>query len=172
MKNRMVIFGSIIVLVAAGIFLMMWRSHIMGPGARLTAGGLVAVSSSGTPIPFQGTLPPCVNATGTCENTATQAVDGLLVSLTLNPYPPSMSKLSDFEITLADAGGQAISDATITLDLTMPGMYMPPNQLNLQQAGNGKYHASGRFTMRGPWRMEAVITIGVKTQSVYFDVWL
>ena len=122
-EQKAVIFGSIIVLAAAGIFLMMWRSHIMGPGARVTAGGLVAVSSSGTPMPVQaakGTLP---------ENMALQEADGLLVSLTLNPYPPSMSKPSDFEITLTDADGQAISDATISLDLTMPGMYMPPNKL-------------------------------------------
>ena len=165
-EQKAVIFGSIIVLAAAGIFLMMWRSHIMGPGARVTAGGLVAVSSSGTPMPVQagkGTLP---------ENMALQEADGYLVSLTLNPYPPSMSKPSDFEITLTDLDGQAISDATISLDLTMPGMYMPPNKLDLEPSGDGKYRSSGHFTMRGPWRMEAIITMGGKTQSVFFDVWL
>ena len=165
-EQKAVIFGSIIVLAAAGIFLMMWRSHIMGPGARVTAGGLVAVSSSGTPMPVQagkGTLP---------ENMASQEADGYLVSLTLNPYPPSMSKPSNFEITLTDLDGQAISDATISLDLTMPWMYMPPNKLDLEPSGDGKYRSSGHFTMRGPWRMEAIITMGGKTQSVFFDVWL
>jgi hypothetical protein len=169
MKNRTVIFGSIIVLLAGGIFLMMWRSHIMGPGARLTAGGLVAASSQGTPMP----VPAVQAAKGTLPaNTAMQEADGLLVSLTLNPYPPSMSKPSDFEITLTDANGQTISDATLRLDLTMPGMYMPPNQLDLQPVGEGKYQATGHFTMRGPWRMEVIITNNGKTQSVFFDVWL
>ena len=43
-----------------------------------------------------------------------QEIDGLLVSLTLDPYPPSMSKPSEFEITLTDANDQAITDATIS----------------------------------------------------------
>ena len=168
-EQKAVIFGSIIVLAAAGIFLMMWRSHIMGPGARVTAGGLVAVSSSGTPMP----VPAVQAAKGTLPaNMALQEADGILVSLALNPYPPSMSKPSDFEITLTDTDGQAISDATISLDLTMPGMYMPPNKLDLESSGDGKYRSSGHFTMRGPWRMEAIITIDGKTQSVLFDVWL
>jgi hypothetical protein len=169
MEKKVVIFGSIIVVLAGVIFLIIWRSHIMGPGARVTAGGLVAVSSEGTPMPI-----PVAQATAgkLPEDTAIQESGGLVVSLTLNPYPPSVSKSSEFEITLTDANGQAISDATISLDLTMPGMYMPPNLLNLEPSGEGKYLASGRFTMRGPWRMEAIITIGGKTQSVFFDVWL
>jgi hypothetical protein len=168
MKNKAVIFGSIIVLLAGGIALMMWRAHIMGPGARLTAGGLVAVSAQGTPLP----LPAQVDASELEENTALQEAGDMLVSLTLTPYPPSMSKPSDFEIKLTDLNGQAISGATVSLDLTMPGMYMPPNKFDLAASGEGKYTASGHFTMRGPWRMEATITLNGKTQSVFFDVWL
>jgi hypothetical protein len=169
MEKKVVIFGSIIVILAGVIFLMLWRSHMMGPGARVSAGGLVAVSSEGTPMPL-----PAVQATKGIlpENTALQESGGLIVSLALNPYPPSTSKTSQFEVTLTDVDGQAIDNATISLDLTMPGMYMPPNLLNLQPAGAGKYSATGRFTMRGPWRMEAMIIIGGKTQSVFFDVWL
>jgi len=44
--------------------------------------------------------------------------------------------------------------------------------LNMQSSGEGKYHATGRFTMRGPWRIEVIISIGGKSQSVFFDVWL
>ena len=169
MGKKAVIFGSLIVLLAGVFVLMLWRSHVMGPGARLTAGGLVAASADGTPIP----VPVALASKGSLpENPAIQDAGGLLVSLGLNPYPPSATNSNDFELTLTDANGQAISDATISLDLTMPGMYMPPNQLTLQSDGEGKYHATGRFTMRGPWRIEVIMTIAGKTQSVFFDVWL
>ena len=169
MGKKAVIFGSIIVLLAAVVGLMWWRSHIMGPGAHATAGGLVAVSANGTPMP----VPVALAATGpVSENPAIQESGGLLVSLGLDPYPPSVTKSSDFEVILTDTAGKPVSDATISLDLTMPGMYMPPNQLNMQSSGEGKYHATGRFTMRGPWRIEAIISTGGKSQSVFFDVWL
>jgi hypothetical protein len=169
MKNKAIIFGSIIVLLAGGIFLMLWRANIMGSDAKRNAGGLVAVNSKGTPMP----VPPGQAAAGGLpENTAMQEANGLLVSLTLAPYPPSMAAAGDFKVTLADAKGQAVTGATISIDLTMPGMYMPPNKIDLQAAEAGAYHASGRFTMRGPWRMEVILTIDGKTQSLFFDVWL
>jgi hypothetical protein len=169
MAKRVIVVGSIIVFVAAVIGLMLWRSHIMGPGARVSAGGLVAVSSNGTPIP----VPIAQAGQGpVSENPAVQVAGNLQVSLGLDPYPPSVTKPGEFDVTLADVSGQAINDATISLDLTMPGMYMPPNQVTLQSLGAGKYRATGRFTMRGPWRIEVIITIAGKTQSVFFDVWL
>ena len=60
MLKKTVLFGSIFVFLAAVVGLMLWRSHIMGPGARVTAGGLVAVSANGTPIP----VPVALAATG------------------------------------------------------------------------------------------------------------
>jgi YtkA-like len=169
MEKKAVIIGSIIVILAGAIFLVVWRSHVMGPGAHVSAGGLVAVSFNGTPMP----IPAAYTGGGNIpENTAILESDGLLVSMTLNPYPPSASKTSTFEIKLTDAEGLAISDAIISVDLTMPGMYMPPNLLNLEPAGAGMYAATGRFTMRGPWRMEVIITLDGQTKSVFFDVWL
>ena len=86
MKNKAIIFGSIIVLLAGGIFLMLWRANIMGADAKRTAGGLVAVNSKGTPVPVPAGQ---AAAGGLPENTAMQEANGLLVSLTLAPYPPA-----------------------------------------------------------------------------------
>ncbi len=169
MEKKAVLLGSIIVLMAGAIFLVLWRSHVMGPGARVSAGGLVAVSSNGSPMPVPAAY---TTASNIPENTAILESEGLLVSMTLNPYPPSVSKASTFEIKLSDAEGNAITDATISVDLTMPGMYMPPNMLTLEPTNAGKYAATGRFTMRGPWRMEVIITLNGQTKSVFFDVWL
>jgi len=118
-------------------------------------------------------MPVLASAAGKgAENPAVQESAGLLVSLGLNPYPPRVTRSEDFAVTLTDANGQALSDATIRLDLTMPGMMMPPNQFDLAPDGAGKYHAGSRVTMRGPWRIEVIITISGQTQSVFFDVWL
>jgi hypothetical protein len=166
MAKKVALIG-IILLIAAGVFFMMMRrSRMMGAGSQVSSGGLVAVSQNGTPLPVPaaaGELP---------ENTALQASGDLLVSLSITPYPPSGGDATNFVVNLTDASGQPVSDATISLDLTMPEMWMPPNQLNMVAGDAGKYQASGYFTMRGLWRIEVVITHGGQKQSVFFDVGL
>ena len=48
----------------------------------------------------------------------------------------------------------------------------PPNQPALDFVADGKYSATGQFTMRGWWRIEVIITRGGQTQSAFFDVGL
>ena len=166
MAKKVALVGIVLVIVAGVFFVMMRRSRMMGAGSNVSAGGLTAVSANGTPLPAppaDGKLP---------ENTAQQKSGDLLVTLSLNPYPPSGGDASTFVVGLTDANAKPISDATIGLDLTMPEMWMPPNQLNLAAAEAGKYQASGYFTMRGLWRIEVIITRAGQTQSVFFDVGL
>ena len=128
-------------------------------------GGLVAVSPDGKPLATDPSnkLP---------ENTAAQQVGNLKVSIALSPYPPVGFQKSGFDVTLTDEQGQPITDATISLDLTMPGMWMPPNKLEAQHTGTGRYHTTGMFTMRDQWRIEVVIQRGGEKQSAFFDVWI
>lgn len=168
MGKKIIAVGVIVLVVVVAFMFMNMRRSSMLAQASQAAGGLVAVSSDGKPIP-----PPAnTSATQLPENTAMQQAGDMIVSMALNPYPPTGYNPSDFEVTLTDANGQAISDATVNMNLTMPTMWMPPNQFPLIAASNGKYSAPGQFTMRGPWRIEVVITRGAKTQSVFFDVWL
>ena len=161
--------GVIAIMVVLGFIAMsiMHRIH-MSSQSQQAAGGLVAVSANGAPIPL------AVNAAATQlpENMAMQQAGDMNVAISLNPYPPTGFNPADFEVTLTDANGQVINDATVSLDLTMPTMWMPPNQFSLTSVSDGKYSATGQFTMRGPWRIEVIITRGAKTQSVFFDVWL
>lgn len=166
--SKKIIVAAIVLVVALGVSVISSRRSRMLSQPLLAAGGLVAVSSDGETI-----SPPANNAaTELPENTAAQQAGDMNVSLALNPYPPVGFEPADFEVTLTDADGQAINDATVNLDLTMPGMWMPPNPLTLAPAADGKYSATGRFTMRGLWRIEVIITRGAETQSVFFDVWL
>jgi len=159
---------AIAILVVLAIFIMGMRRSRMLSHPQQTQGGLVAVSSDGKPI----SPPANTAATKLPENMAMQQVGDMNVSIALNPYPPTGFNPADFEVTLTDANGQVINDATVSVNLTMPTMWMPPNQFALTAVPSGKYSATGQFTMRGPWRIEVIMTIAGKTQSVFFDVWL
>jgi hypothetical protein len=128
-------------------------------------GGLVAVSRDGQPLAADA-------STALSDNTAAQKVGDLNVTLALSPYPPPAFQAGNFEVTLKDDKGLAITDASVLLDLTMPGMPMPPNKLQAQHASDGHYQATGRFTMRDWWRIEVIIQRGSDKVSAFFDVWV
>jgi flagellar basal body-associated protein FliL len=154
-----------VALIAIAAFLIsMKRSRMMGGGSGME---LAAVSSTGEQI-----LPSAdvTSITGDLpQNKAAQKSGDLIVALELNPYPPSVGE-GEFNVTLTDLNGQAINDASISLDLTMPAMRMPPNQPVMEFVSDGKYHVAAYYTMRGWWRIEVIITRGSETQSVFFDV--
>lgn len=139
-----------------------------GPG-MMGRGGMMG----GNNFPRGNTAPSAQSSVNTVQmnsSTATQKVGNLNVTIALNPYPPIGFQKTSFDVTLTDSEGQAITDAKIALDLTMPSMWMPPNKPQAQHVGNGKYSATGNFTMRGWWRIEVIITRGSQNQSAYFDL--
>ena len=138
----------------------------MMSGNGVPTGNLHAVTADGTPIAAPA------SAGKVPENTAIQESGGLVVAFAMNPYPPSGSKSTEFTVTLTDVSGQPVSDATVSLDMTMPGMWMPANQPALVAGEPGQYTGSSIFTMRGLWRIEVLITRDGKTQSAFFDVGL
>ena len=77
---------------------------------------LIAVGTDGKTIPMDSNLP---------ANTAVQTVGNTQVTIAITPFPPASFQKGNFEITLKDDKGQAITDAQVTLDLTMPSMRMP-----------------------------------------------
>jgi hypothetical protein len=169
--------GLLVVAVLAFVlFVMMPRyQRMMGSGASgpgmmggggKAAGGLIAVSLQGTPIqaPADSLELP--------DNTAAQKVGSLNVTLALSPYPPLSFQPATFEVTLTDDNGQPVSDASVVLDLTMPEMPMPSNQVEAKYTDAGLYQGPGRFTMRGWWRIEVIIQQGGAKNSAFFDVWL
>lgn len=126
---------------------------------------LVAVGTDGKtiPQPADSNLP---------DNTAVQTVGNTNVTIAISPFPPASFQKGTFDVTLKDDKGQAITDAQVTLDLTMPSMRMPTNKPTAQNMGNGKYTATATWTMRGWWRIEVIIVRGGVKQSAFFDTWL
>lgn len=153
------------VILAVIVFLVLPRIQLMmGSNDGQTSGGLTAVSPEGTPVP----LP--LDTAELPENTAIQKVGSLTVTLALSPYPPKGFRPATFDVVLQDEKGQAVSDASVILDLTMPAMPMPSNQVEAIYTDAGLYHGSGRFTMRGLWRIVVIIQRGTEKISAYFDV--
>lgn len=134
-----------------------------------------AANSASSPTPSAsgavgstGTSPTSQTGTSGKEFVSAQRVGDLQVKLRITPFPPVNRNASSFEVTLANASGQAVSDAQVTLDLTMPAMPMPPNHPTAQAAGDGRYTASARMLMPGEWWVTVIIRQGDKEQRVAF----
>jgi hypothetical protein len=120
--------------------------------------------------PIASPTPPSSNAPS--ANAATQKAGNLNVTLALTPYPPVSFQQTTFDITITDENGNAVSDAKVSLDLTMPSMPMPSNKPPAQSLGAGKYQALGRFTMRGGWKIAVIIERGSEKQTAFFQLGL
>ncbi|HXY53964.1 MAG TPA: hypothetical protein VEM40_04750 [Nitrospirota bacterium] len=97
--------------------------------------------------------------------------DGMTVEFDIQPKPVlSLSELA-FSAILARSGAP-VTDASVVLDLSMPGMYMGKNQPSLKFAKNGRYEWKG-IIARCPsgsriWQAELTIIQGGKTTKVDF----
>jgi YtkA-like len=157
---------AIVGILAFVVFFVIPRFQSMMGGSGQVTGGLTAVSAEGIPVP----LP--VDSAKLPENTAAQKVGNLNVTLALSPYPPAGFQQASYVVTLKDENGQPVSDASVMLDLTMPAMPMPSNQVVAKYTDSGLYQGAGRFTMRGLWRIVVIIQRGGEKITAYFDVGL
>ncbi len=91
-------------------------------------------------------------------NKSSGANNNEVISLSTIPYPPQLGQ-NTFIILINDKDGKTINDAKVTFDINMTTMNMGTQQGNTTPQGNGKYSATGRLTMRGPWRFVANVTL-------------
>lgn len=80
------------------------------------------------------------------------------ISLTTDPNPLQLGPAT-FIIDVKDKTGKPVDNATVFFDLNMTSMNMGTQQGNATSQGNGKYAASGRMSMRGPWKVATKITL-------------
>ena len=92
------------------------------------------------------------------------------MSLTVDPDPPVPMQDALLELKLFDSKGQPISGASVSLDLTMPGMQMPMNRPKVVESSNGVYQAKTLFTMAGKWRIQVLVTNDGKSETFIFDL--
>jgi nitrogen fixation protein FixH len=99
----------------------------------------------------------------------TQSSEDMTGMLTFNPDPIDSMTPVTLSLQLTDSSGQAIDDAQVSYDLTMPAMSMPPNQPQATSQGNGLYTAQTTFSMSGEWQAAVTIVQGGNTTTLTFD---
>jgi nitrogen fixation protein FixH len=76
----------------------------------------------------------------------------------------------EFKLKLMDKKGNKIKKAKIVMDLNMPGMAMPKNEIKLTEAESGIYNGIALFTMKGEWRLQTTINTGKQKEIIFFDL--
>jgi nitrous oxide reductase accessory protein NosL len=88
-----------------------------------------------------------------------QVNNGYTAQLTISKDPVPVMKETVLTLTLRDAAGQPVQPTSVSFDLTMPGMTMPPNKPEAAKKDNGVYEAPAIFTMEGDWRCLAAVEL-------------
>jgi hypothetical protein len=101
---------------------------------------------------------------------ATQTAGDFSVSLKVDPYPPVTMQNALVELKLFDHEGQPVSGASVSFDLTMPGMQMPMNRPEVVESSSGVYQAKTIFTMAGKWQIQVLVTSTGKSETFIFDL--
>jgi hypothetical protein len=125
--------------------------------ALVGAGVLLCAAMLG---PLAGTLIPPVNqtnsfgATGGAQ-TLTHTVDGLTVTLSVNP---GKFGTNSFTVVIKNPSGAPTSNGSVFLVATMVEMDMGVNTINLTPSdAPGTYTGQGELSMAGHWNLKAVI---------------
>ncbi len=137
--------------------------------SRLLIGLMIVALVAGITLILIGLMP--APATNSSSNRMTAKAGNLNVQLVMTP-PPAAFSTTTFDITITDEKGAPVSDAIVSLDLTMPSMWMPANRPRAQALGDGKYRATGRFTMRGGWQIAVIIERAGQKQTAFFQLGL
>lgn len=93
------------------------------------------------------------------------------LKVSLLPKMDSYPKLKPIKFTLNVLNnGKPLNKANIVMDLTMPDMAMPKNEIKFKQISNGVYESEGIFTMSGNWVLVTVIEFNNRKEVKKFNV--
>jgi hypothetical protein len=127
-----------------------------------------AVAAGVFPIPAADSNAGCDIQRGSCRLVTN---DGTAVELDIQPKPVKAMTDLDFMITIT-RDGTLLKDTLISLDLSMPGMFMGRNRPVLKQVQPGRYEGKGIVTKcpsgRKTWQAEITVERDGKTAVVDF----
>jgi hypothetical protein len=97
--------------------------------------------------------------------------DGMTIEFDIQPKPVAAMSDLTFIVNLS-RGGLPVTEASIALDLSMPGMFMGKNRPVLKQVYDGRYEGKGIIT-RCPsgsktWQAEVTVEHAGKTAVANF----
>jgi hypothetical protein len=101
----------------------------------------------------------------------TKNAGDLSVVVKIDKNPP-VTGTNKMDITIKDAAGKNVTDASVAIEYgmpAMPGMGAMNYKTNAALKGNS-YNASVNFSMTGPWYINIKINRSGKTQTVKLNV--
>lgn len=106
------------------------------------------------------------------KNILESKTDDKTISAVLDFGRDEIKKLNPVELSLnlLDKEGKKIQKASVVMDLTMPEMAMPKNEVKFADNENGIYKGTAIFTMRGKWRLNTIILINNTKKELFFDL--
>jgi hypothetical protein len=111
---------------------------------------------------------PCDIQHGSCSVTT---ASGMSIELDVQPKPVKPLSKLQFIVTLTDKG-KALTNASVGLDLTMPGMYMGKNAPVMKHISKGRYEGSGIITKcmsgRKTWQADVTVENGAAKDTAGF----
>jgi hypothetical protein len=161
------IFGVALIITAPGVFSTAQSGMMHSqPGAMPSQSGTMSAQSgtmSGQAAPQAAEL--------TLGPVTRELEGGLVVQFEIQPRPIAAMKDLVFTVTLSRAGKPVVG-AEVTVDLTMPAMFMGKNSPALAYRGGGIYEGKGVLPrcMSGDkrWQAELVVREGGVTRTVAF----
>jgi len=114
------------------------------------------------------TAAPCVIQQGACSFTTDS---GITVEFDIRPKPVKAMSNLDMIVSVKEKG-RPVTDASVKLDLTMPGMYMGKNSPDMKHSANGRYEGTGIITRcmsgRKTWQADVRVERGNTRQTASF----
>lgn len=101
---------------------------------------------------------------------ASKTAGALTATLALTPDSPAPMRETELRLKIMDSNARPLETADVTMDLTMPGMAMPPNHPPVLASGDGVYVAKAIFSMAGRWRIEAKVAHAGAVDSFAFEL--
>jgi hypothetical protein len=94
------------------------------------------------------------------------------VGIVIDHNPPLAIGDNNLEMEIKDRDGKQVTDAQVLVNYYMPPMpRMPPmNYRTAAKMKRGKYHATMKFIMAGPWYIAIIIHHGGKTSTTKINV--
>lgn len=86
------------------------------------------------------------------------ASKGAQITLTTDPVTPRIG-LVNFLIEVKDETGKGVDTAKVTYNLNMTTMDMGAQQGGATLQSDGRYMATGRLTMQGPWKVTTKVVL-------------
>jgi hypothetical protein len=101
-----------------------------------------------------------------------KSVDGLEVDVYVDKNPPVAIGDNHIEVEIRDKSGKVVSDAEVLVNYYMPPMpRMPPMNYRINaKLEDGKYRATMKFIMAGPWIIAVKISRGGKRHTAKISV--